>query len=234
MRARSAFSWLKTHYLILACLVLVLIICSVFISLSLRQEIYSAITPPKPKLKLEELCAQAPLPQLAIGDVILRQGVSADSAAIAQMSHSIYSHVGMVAQVAPEITVIHATTEDDLGAPHAGVVEVPLRAFVHESTAIAIVRFALTTKEQQLIQDFLRSKLGQAFHLDATADRNYCSTIVADALNQHLQLNLQPIYLEIPLLSGDYLFPQAFIDEPHGKLIYGYPSLPEQSKAQLP
>ena len=201
MRARSAFSWLKTHYLILACLVLVLIICSVFISLSLRQEIYSAITPPKPKLKLEELCAQAPLPQLAIGDVILR---------------------------------IHATTEDDLGAPHAGVVEVPLRAFVHESTAIAIVRFDLTPKEQKLIQDFLCSKLGQDFHLDATAERNYCSTIVADALSQHLQLHLQPIYLEIPLLSGDYLFPQAFIDEPHGKLIYRYPSLPEQSKAQLP
>ena len=187
MRARSAFSWLKTHYLILACLVLVLIICSVFISLSLRQEIYSAITPPKPKLKLEELCAQAPLPQLAIGDVILR-----------------------------------------------GVVEVPLRAFVHESTAIAIVRFDLTPKEQKLIQDFLCSKLGQDFHLDATAERNYCSTIVADALSQHLQLHLQPIYLEIPLLSGDYLFPQAFIDEPHGKLIYRYPSLPEQSKAQLP
>ena len=203
MRARSAFSWLKTHYLILACLVLVLIICSVFISLSLRQEIYSAITP-------------------------------ADSALIAQMSHSIYSHVGMVAQVDPEITVIHATTEDDLGAPHAGVVEVPLRAFVHESTAIAIVRFDLTPKEQKLIQDFLCSKLGQDFHLDATAERNYCSTIVADALSQHLQLHLQPIYLEIPLLSGDYLFPQAFIDEPHGKLIYRYPSLPEQSKAQLP
>ena len=202
---------IKHRYLLGLSLVSALILCALIAAVTLRHE----LPEPVAKLELNELN----LPELQVGDVIVRQGVSVDSAIIAQFSASIYSHVGMVAQVEPEITVIHATTADDAGAPHAGVVEVPLSAFVHESTAIAIVRFPLPEDTSVPIQ----SKLGTEFRLDASAERNYCSTIVAEALAPHLTLELKPIYLSLPLIDGDYLFPQAFVDEPHGHIIFRYP-----------
>ena len=205
----------KHHYLLGLSLVGVLVLCVLSAALALRHEL------PEPVAKLELSALR--LPELKVGDVIVRQGVSVDSTIIEQFSASIYSHVGMVAQVEPEITVIHATTADDAGAPHEGVVEVPLSAFVHESTAIAIVRFPLPAKALAPIQTYLRSKLGTAFRLDASAERNYCSTLVATALEPHLRLELKPIYLSLPLLAGDYLFPQAFVDEPHGRIIFRYP-----------
>ena len=189
---------IKHRYLLGLSLVSALILCALIAAVTLRHE----LPEPVAKLELNELN----LPELQVGDVIVRQGVSVDSAIIAQFSASIYSHVGMVAQVEPEITVIHATTADDAGAPHAGVVEVPLSAFVHESTAIAIVRFPLPANALAPIQSYLRSKLGTEFRLDASAERNY-----------------KPIYLSLPLIDGDYLFPQAFVDEPHGHIIFRYP-----------
>lgn len=206
---------IKHRYLLGLSLVGVLGLIVLVTAITLRHE----LPPPLPKLELNALN----LPELKVGDVIVRQGVSVDSAIIEQFSASIYSHVGMVAQVSPEITVIHATTADDAGAPHAGVVEVPLGAFVHESSAIAIVRFPLPETAVTPIQHYLRGKLGSAFRLDASAERNYCSTVVAEALAPHLNLELKPIYLSLPLLSGDYLFPQAFVDEPHGRVIFRYP-----------
>lgn len=206
---------IKHRYLLGLSLVSALILCALIAAVTLRHE----LPEPVAKLELNELN----LPELQVGDVIVRQGVSVDSAIIAQFSASIYSHVGMVAQVEPELTVIHATTADDAGAPHAGVVEVPLSAFVHESTAIAIVRFPLPANALAPIQSYLRSKLGTEFRLDASAERNYCSTIVAEALAPHLTLELKPIYLSLPLIDGDYLFPQAFVDEPHGHIIFRYP-----------
>lgn len=189
-----------------------------------RSELSLAVRTPPPQLELTTLQARAPLPSLAIGDVILRQGVSVDSALIGQLSSSIYSHVGMVAQVSPEITVIHATTGDDAGAPHAGVVEVSLDAFVHEAYALAIVRFELTATEQAAVQTALRQRLGQEFILTDSAQRNYCSTLVADVLTPYQELTLKPLHLNLPLIEGDYLFPQAFLDAPQGKLIYRYPA----------
>ena len=152
--------------------------------------------------------------------------MSVDSALIGQLSSSIYSHVGMVAQVNPEITVIHATTGDDAGAPHSGVVEVSLAAFVHEAYALAIVRFELTATEQAAVQTALRQRLGQEFILTDSAQRNYCSTLVADVLTPYQELTLKPLHLNLPLIEGDYLFPQAFLDAPQGQLIYQYPAAP--------
>lgn len=173
------------------------------------------------KLSLETI---APLPELKVGDVIVRMGVGLDSKVIAKLSNSKFSHVGIISQTHPHIMVTHATTADDEGSKFEGVITIELANFVSESERIALVRYEpLPATAQKEIQAYLQSKEGAPFILNAEPDALYCSNLVLYALQDHVAMSIKPQAVKLPLFTGDYYMPQSFIDDPHGNLIYYYP-----------
>lgn len=52
------------------------------------------------------------LPELEVGDWVVRMGTVNDSWWISYLSNSEYSHIGMIVATEPKILVIHAITDD--------------------------------------------------------------------------------------------------------------------------
>ena len=69
-------------------------------------------TAPKQDQNLSSVPWQEHMSELRPGDLVLRLGTVTDSLIIAKVSHSSYSHIGMIIEVWPEILVAHATTSD--------------------------------------------------------------------------------------------------------------------------
>lgn len=173
-------------------------------------------------LKVEQL---ANLPQLKVGDLVLRFGVGADSYAIASVSHSQYSHVGIISATEPVITITHATTYDDAGANFNGVVNVPWERFIEQATKVAIVRYpALKAEQYPKLQAFLAQQVGREFSLDPKNEQGvYCTTLVESALQPLIKLNVTRQSLDNVLATGDFLFPEAFLHDPAAQVVYVYP-----------
>ena len=168
----------------------------------------------------------APLPELEVGDILLRMGVGADSYVIAAASDSLYSHAGIVSAVTPEILVTHATTADDAGSKFEGVITIPIANFVSEASRIAVVRYpGLDEAEKPLVTSYLKSMEGQPFSLNQDSDSIYCSNLVLYALQDHVQIKVEPQKVDMPLFDGTFYFPQAFLEDSQAQLIYVYPDV---------
>ena len=168
----------------------------------------------------------APLPELEVGDILLRMGVGADSYVIAAASDSLYSHAGIVSAVTPEILVTHATTADDAGSKFEGVITIPIANFISEASRIAVVRYPdLDEAEKPLVTAYLKSMEGQPFSLNQDSDSIYCSNLVLYALQDHVQIKVEPQKVDMPLFDGTFYFPQAFLDDSQARLIYVYPDV---------
>lgn len=175
----------------------------------------------KEKLSLNTI---KPLPELEVGDVILRMGVGVDSVVIAKLSNSKFSHVGIISQVHPEIMVTHATTADDATSAFDGVIKIKLANFVSQSERLAIVRYEQLPKaSQEQIQSYLSSQEGKPFILSTDSNALYCSNLVLSALKDHVKLKIEPQQVQLALFQGPYIMPQAFLDDPNASLIYYYP-----------
>lgn len=166
----------------------------------------------------------AHLPPLAMGDWVFRAGTSAESRLIQTLSDSEFSHIGMVISLQPEPLIAHATTDDDPQRPNQ-VLTSTLNDFIAPQLAhsYAIARpLFMTEEENKRVAVRVLKQLQQPFVL---AERNtehlYCTTLLADALNQTAQ-PFQPKWQQVhaPLLSGEYLFPQAFADYPEIEWVY--------------
>lgn len=176
------------------------------------------------KVNKLELATMPPLPSLQVGDVTLRMGVGADSYIIASTANSNYSHVGVISSISPDILITHASTEDDPPANFNGVSTIALQDFIAQGQRIAIVRYrSFSAQEQEQIANFLHSKEGQAFVLSNDPEALYCTTLAIRALEPYVNLALKSQKLNIPLLTGDYYMPQAFLDDAQAHCIYEYP-----------
>lgn len=182
---------------------------------------YSNVT--QQTLSLEKL---PDFPQLQVGDIVLRFGVGLDSYVIASSSDSHYSHSGIISSIAPEIMITHATTADDLGANFNGVVNVPLARFLEQSTAIAVIRYpSLSQEHYPQLQSFLKQQEGRDFSFDQSDPQGiYCTTLIEQALEPLIFLQLTRLHMDNPLAKGDYLFPEAFLHDPNAVMIYAFPS----------
>ena len=201
----------------LVLIVLALIITS-YVLVANRNEM---IAVHKEKLSLNTI---KPLPELKVGDVILRMGVGVDSVVIAKLSNSKFSHVGIISQVHPEIMVTHATTADDATSAFDGVIKIKLANFVSQSERLAIVRYEQLPKaSQEQIQAYLASQEGKPFILSTDSNALYCSNLVLAALKDHVKLKIEPQQVQLALFQGPYIMPQAFLDDPNASLIYYYP-----------
>ena len=198
--------------LVLCCIALVLVL------------VPSSKPLPAPGLDLELLQSQG-LPPLEVGDVVFRMGVSADSAIIAQVSNSAFSHVGMVASVEPEVMIVHATT-DDVALQQDQVIVSSLSFFTSLSSRFAVKRYELTETEKEVITAFLYHNVGKDFVLSGHKDDLYCSTLVTRTLGLVRDVSyLRFSFVDVPVLGGLYLFPQTIFTDRHSALIFNSAAL---------
>lgn len=188
--------------------VMAIVLCSVFYACSDESRVLDYAT-------LKDM------PPLKVGDIILRQGVGADSKLIQHISSSRFSHIGIIVSINPT-TILHATTNDNPSKLNQVLLS-DINSFVSLSYAIAIKRFDLSQEQADLIVKYLLSQVGREFVLDTTQDKLYCTTIIESALSKHIKLDLPYTYIDIPLLRGYYLMPQSFYTNTQSKLIYQTP-----------
>ncbi len=161
-------------------------------------------------------------PPLSVGDVLLRQGIGADSEIISRLSGGDYSHSGMVAAVSPQVVIIHAAAADDPDpARHHQVIVSSLPDFAGRAVRLAVRRYPLTAEQRQEIGLYLYSMLGEPFVLDGRENALYCSTLILRALSPYFEPG--PLVfedLQVPLFRGRYLYPQKFMEDPRSSLLF--------------
>lgn len=182
-----------------------------------------SLSPQTPAPRPADLSA---MPQIEVGDWVLRMGTVADSHLIRHLSGGDYSHIGMVVATKPQIMVIHATTDD--GTALNRVQLTPLSEFFSPdlAQAHAVVRPKFLDKQQnQAIAKRLLARRGEDFVLAARDQPHlYCTTLLADEIRR-IQPTFTPAWQQVnaPLMHGEYLFPQAFSTYPDIQTIYRIP-----------
>ncbi|GEM_PF-596681 len=167
--------------------------------------------------------------KVRLGDLVLREGTATDSNVIMMLSSSDYSHIGIVTEISPDIIITHATTDDD--PEHADqVIKTPLEEFWNTKNADAgmLLRLDFINKDNvNTVINSVNSKIGQSFVLTYKGNSQerpmYCSILIYTALKEvNKDFSLKWQFVDIPLVRGDYLFPQAFIDSKDSKIIYTF------------
>lgn len=155
------------------------------------------------------------LSQIRVGDFIFRKGLDGDSEFIAYLSHSDFSHIGMIISTNP-IQIIHATTNDNPKHKNQVIIS-PLSEFLHHSQYIAIKRLNLSKEKIVKIKKEALKYLGRDFVLSADERKLYCTTFLEKAIQMQMDFEVKYTYVNVPFLKGYYLFPQAFFE--HEKMI---------------
>lgn len=167
--------------------------------------------------------------KVKLGDLVLREGTATDSNVIMMLSASDYSHIGIVTEISPDIIITHATTDDD--PEHSDqVIKTPLYEFWNAKNADAgmLLRLNFINEDNvKTVIDSVNSKLGQSFILTYKGNSQerpmYCSILIYSALKEvNKAFSLKWQFVDIPLVRGDYLFPQAFIESKDSKVIYTF------------
>ena len=152
------------------------------------------------------------------GDWVFRHGTATDSRLIRELSRSRFSHIGIVVQTQPEVWIAHATTDDDPAHPNQ-IIESDYAAYtapaIADKTAVARPAF-LSADERRAIAAQAAARLGEPFRLvPREKNPNYCTTLIHDALTiLRPDLHARWRHIDLPLLGGDYLFPQALGELP--------------------
>ena len=165
-----------------------------------------------------QLCAAVAPENLAVGDWVFRAGTGRESALIRHLDDGEYSHIGIVIAVSPEIRIAHATTDDDPAHPNQ-VINSSLAEFAAPPLAgkIAAARpVFLNESERAQLAAAVARHIGEPFHLTAREQSpRYCTTIIYDALTAlRPSVHARWRHIDLPLLAGDYLFPQALAELP--------------------
>lgn len=169
-------------------------------------------------LPLAAALAAEPPPDIAVGDWVFRAGTGRESAIIREIDHGKYSHIGIVTAVEPIVRITHATTDDDPTHPNQ-IIESDYAAYtapaIADKTAVARPAF-LSEDERRAIAAQAAARLGEPFRLvPREKNPNYCTTLIHDALTTlRPDLHARWRHIDLPLLGGDYLFPQALGELP--------------------
>ena len=173
--------------------------------------------------------AMPPESALAVGDFVFRAGTGRESAIIRHASDSEWSHIGIVVAIEPHVRILHATT-DDAPARANQIITSSYAEYsaprLAERIAVARPQF-LSTAQRQTLARTLQQQEGQPFNLAARHNApRYCTTIIHDALHTlRPDLPLRWQHSSLPVIAGEYLFPQAFADLPE---LYWLPEAEEQ------
>lgn len=154
---------------------------------------------------------------LQIGDWIFRSGRDSDSLLIKHLSQSDYSHVGMIVETQPHILLAHATTDDDPQKRNQVLLS-RWEDFVAPSMTqtIAIARLKNVTPKQSLqAAQYAKQQVGRDFVLRERQQQPfYCTLLLVEAwAEQDVHLKTHWQYVDVPVLRGEYLFPQGLLNE---------------------
>ncbi len=164
------------------------------------------ILTPQAQLIKEKLQSRA-----QIGDLIFRKGKNSESELIAYLGDSAFSHIGIVANLAP-LRIIHATTDDNPNAPNR-VIQSQIDDFLAQAQVVGLKRLPLPQETREAIAKYALLSLGAPFVLRGSGDSLYCTTLVRDSIKANapnFALNLPYKKINFAFLSGEYLLPSAF------------------------
>ena len=164
------------------------------------------ILTPQAQLIKEKLQSHA-----QIGDLIFRKGKNSESELIAYLGDSPFSHIGIVANLAP-LRVIHATTDDNPNAPNR-VIQSEIDDFLAQAQVVGLKRLPLAQNTRESIAKYAMLSLGAPFVLRGSGDSLYCTTLVRDSIKANapnFALNLPYKKINFAFLGGEYLLPSAF------------------------
>lgn len=162
---------------------------------------------------------------LQVGDWVFRSGTAGDSRWIKHFSGGAYSHVAMVVQTSPQVLLVHATTDDEPARRDQVIVSSWAHfASADLSNALGVARPLFLTAEQRAASArHAAARVGQPFVMGSRQDRHlYCTTLLLDAVRHHAP-QFQPRWqtLDVPVLRGEYLFPNALAAAPLQWLAHG-------------
>lgn len=127
------------------------------------------------------------------------------------MGDSAFSHIGIVANLAP-LRIIHATTDDNPNAPNR-VIQSQIDDFLAQAQVVGLKRLPLPQKTREAIAKYALLSLGAPFVLRGSGDSLYCTTLVRDSIKANapnFALNLPYKKINFAFLGGEYLLPSAF------------------------
>ncbi len=144
------------------------------------------------------------------GDFILRKGCNTESVVIAHLSDSLFSHIGMVISTNPFL-IIHATTDDNPNFPNQIIIS-PLAEFLNQGKIFALSRLKAPQSIREALVIDSKEYLHRAFVLDTSDSKLYCTSFLESLIAKHMPISLPYTQIAVPLVSGEYLFPQAFYE----------------------
>ena len=146
--------------------------------------------------------------QFQVGDFVFRKGLDSDSVFIAYLSHSYFSHIGMIVSTQP-LTIIHATTNDKPQHKNQVILS-SLEEFLSQSRTFGVKRLKVNPKIRAEIAKKAQSYLGQPFILKSDSTSLYCTTFLEESIKAYLDFEVPYMQINFPILGGKYLFPQSF------------------------
>ncbi len=156
------------------------------------------------------------LEQLEVGDIVFRTAYGKESRLIQLVSGGDYSHIAVITEITPEISVTHATTNDHPEKLNQ-VLLTDITEFLSPTYAktylIARPDF-LSAAEKALFAKEIAARVGEPYILKhRSLDNLYCTTLLEAPLKSLVpDLSLQWQSLQVPGMAGDYLFPDTFLD----------------------
>lgn len=115
------------------------------------------------------------------------------------------------------------------------VITMPLKFYIEQATDLAVVRYTSITPDMyHKMQTFLSELEGYPFSLDTNnPDSIYCTTLIEKALNQIITTSLSRHTVEMPMASGVYLFPEAFLHDQQAQVIFQYENATSSTNQQF-
>lgn len=143
-----------------------------------------------------------------VGDIIFRRGLNTESDIITYISHSPFSHIGMVVSLEP-FSIIHASTDDDKMHLNQVIIS-SLEDFLTQGNSVGLRRLDLPQELRAKIAEDSLAFLTKPFVLSTDSTRFYCTTFLLDIISQRVDFEVDFINVDFAFLGGEYLFPSAF------------------------
>lgn len=145
------------------------------------------------------------------GDIIFRKGTNQESALIASISKSHFSHIGIIVSTNP-LLIAHATTDDNPNKQNQVIISNGYE-FVAQALLIGTKRIPIKPSLQDKIAKYALAQEGKDFVLSADKNALYCTTFVRDAIkyaSPRFAKQYDSTRDIFTFMGGKYLLPSAF------------------------
>lgn len=162
-------------------------------------------------------CADLPAQEFEEGDLIFREGTELMSDMVRTIEGGPYSHVGMLVMGENGWQVLHATPSEMPDRADAVVID-DLAFFIDaaRSRRSAVHHVRAEQEQRSRAVEYALGQHGKPFSIGRKDGEGvYCTTLVWEAWKQAgVDLETPFTHLNLPLLAGEYLLPNALRASP--------------------